>query len=188
MIDSAANVQTVTTYLNWIKNGHAERRRSSAWAGAARRSARRRPRSSSRGTGCTRTCSRLPGVRFRVYPMIRNKQHGNLAFTVSYSMGKYSPNKAAAWTLLRYLPVGAGQACGVEDSGFLPSRSDVKAPSGRADFIKEAPCRSAVAVRQRLGPVDTTSREGAGEGLRGRPDGRADAAEHRPADQGDPGS
>jgi ABC-type glycerol-3-phosphate transport system substrate-binding protein len=71
--------------------------------------------------------------------MIRNKQRGNLSFTVSYSMSKFSPNKAAGWKLLRFLTGRTGQAVWSKNSGFLPSRNDVKAPPGRANFVKEAP-------------------------------------------------
>jgi multiple sugar transport system substrate-binding protein len=71
--------------------------------------------------------------------MIRNKARGNLSFTVSYSIGKASKNKAAAWRLLRYLVGRNGQAVWSKNSGFLPSRSDVKAPTGRGAFVAEAP-------------------------------------------------
>ena len=64
---------------------------------------------------------------------------GNLGFTASYSIGKDSPNKKAAWRLLRFLVGKQGQAVWAKNSGFLPSRSDVSAPAGRANFLREAP-------------------------------------------------
>jgi multiple sugar transport system substrate-binding protein len=79
-----------------------------------------------------------PNVPFRVFRMIRGRARGNLAFTVSYSIGRHSRNKAAAWTLLRYLVGRQGMAVWTRNSGFLPSRRDVRPPAGRANFIREA--------------------------------------------------
>ena len=42
-----------------------------------------------------------PKTRYGVFPMVKDKTGGNLAFTVSYSMAKDAKNKDAAWTLLR---------------------------------------------------------------------------------------
>jgi ABC-type glycerol-3-phosphate transport system substrate-binding protein len=78
-------------------------------------------------------------VPFTVYSMIRNKQPGNLSFTVSYSIGKFSKNKNAAWRLIRFLAGPNGMRVWTRNAGFLPSRSDVKPPAGRAVFLKEAP-------------------------------------------------
>jgi multiple sugar transport system substrate-binding protein len=44
--------------------------------------------------------STYPAVHYGIFPMIKQKTGGNLAFTVSYSLAKDSPNKQAAWTLL----------------------------------------------------------------------------------------
>ena len=81
----------------------------------------------------------FPSVRFRVDPMLRARQRGNLSFTVSYSMSRFSRNKQAAWSLLRFLTGKNGQRVWSRNSGFLPSRNDVSPPSGRANFIREAP-------------------------------------------------
>ena len=80
-----------------------------------------------------------PNTRFAVYPMVQNRARGNLAFTVSYSIGKESDNKAAAWRLLRFLVGKQGQGVWTKNSGFLPSRNDVAAPAGRGNFLREAP-------------------------------------------------
>ena len=81
-----------------------------ARAGAARRSARRRRRLPSRATGCSRRWRPSRGVKFTTAPLPMVKKHGNLAFTVSYSMAKDSKNKPAAWELLKYLVGQAGHA------------------------------------------------------------------------------
>ena len=84
----------------------------------------------------------FPSVRFGVYPMLRNKSQGNLGFTVSYSIGKTSTNKQAAWRLLRFLVGKQGQKVWTKNSGFLPSRSDVAPAAGRANFVRQAPYTS----------------------------------------------
>jgi multiple sugar transport system substrate-binding protein len=140
VIDSAANVQTVTTYLNWIKNGQAKTpaQLGVGWCGEAL--GKEKAAIIFEGNWVYSYMQKdFPSVRFRVDPMIRNKQRGNLSFTVSYSMSKFSPNKAAGWKLLRFLTGRTGQAVWSKNSGFLPSRNDVKAPAGRANFVKEAP-------------------------------------------------
>lgn len=83
--------------------------------------------------------STYPNTRYGVFPMIGQKTGGNLAFTVSYSMGKDAKNKPAAWTLLSWLTSQAGQKLWVSKGLALPSRSDVKAIGGRTAFLKAAP-------------------------------------------------
>jgi multiple sugar transport system substrate-binding protein len=70
--------------------------------------------------------------------MIKDKNGGNLAFTVSYSMAKDAKNKDAAWTLLSWLTGKQGQTLWVSKGLALPSRSDVKAIGGRANFLNQA--------------------------------------------------
>src|SRR5262249_15845747 len=45
----------------------------------------------------------FPGVGYKIYAMPKGKTRGNLGFTVSYSMSRFSKNKPAAWTLLSFL-------------------------------------------------------------------------------------
>ena len=59
-------------------------------------------------------------MRFGINPMVRTKARGNLGFTASYSIGKDSSNKQAAWRLLRFLVGKQGQAALVKKLGFLP--------------------------------------------------------------------
>lgn len=81
----------------------------------------------------------FPNTSFKVYPMLRNKAKGNLGFTVSYSIGKFSKNKQAAWRLVRFLVGTRGMGIWVQNVGYLPSRTDVKAKTGRGIFLQEAP-------------------------------------------------
>jgi multiple sugar transport system substrate-binding protein len=83
--------------------------------------------------------STYPGVQYKIFPMIKNKDGGNLAFTVSYSMSKDAKDKTASWTLLSWLTSQAGQKLWVSKGLALPSRSDVKAIGGREAFLSAAP-------------------------------------------------
>jgi multiple sugar transport system substrate-binding protein len=83
--------------------------------------------------------STYPKVSYGIFPMIKDKTGGNLAFTVSYSMAKDSPNKAAAWTLLSWLVGKQGQTLWMSKGLALPSRKDVKAVGGRQNFLAAAP-------------------------------------------------
>ena len=80
-----------------------------------------------------------PNVRYQTNAMVRGKQAGNLAFTVSYSIAKDSKKKAAAWTFLVYLTGRQGMATWTSKGLALPSRSDVKPVAGRAPFLTQAP-------------------------------------------------
>jgi multiple sugar transport system substrate-binding protein len=139
VIDSPRNVQTVTQYLNWIRTGNARTPAQLGvdWCGEALGKAKAAV--IFEGNWVYGYMQKdFPSVRFRVDPMIRNRQKGNLSFTVSYSMSRFSRNKAAGWRLLQFLTGPNGQRVWTQNSGFLPSRRDVKAPPGRANFIREA--------------------------------------------------
>jgi multiple sugar transport system substrate-binding protein len=81
----------------------------------------------------------FPDVKYRIYPMLRQRAEGNLAFTVSYSIGKDSKNKTAAWKLLTFLTGPVGMRTWTSGGIALPSRSDVKVPPGRDALVKAAP-------------------------------------------------
>jgi multiple sugar transport system substrate-binding protein len=83
--------------------------------------------------------STYPNVQYGVFPMIKGKTGGNLAFTVSYSMAKDAQNKPAAWTLLSWLTSKQGQTIWMSKGLALPSRKDVKAIGGRQAFLSAAP-------------------------------------------------
>jgi multiple sugar transport system substrate-binding protein len=81
----------------------------------------------------------FPQVKFSVGPMVKGKVNANLGFTVSYSMGKDSQNKPAAWTLLSWLTGKPGMTLWMSKGLALPSRTDVKAVGGRAPFLAAGP-------------------------------------------------
>jgi len=140
VINSPRNVQTVTQYLNWLRSGNARTpgQLGVGWCGEAL--GKEKAAVIFEGNwvyGYMR--NDFPNVRFRVDPMIRNRQRGNLSFTVSYSMSRFSRNKEAGWRLLSFLTGRSGQRVWSRNSGFLPSRKDVAPPSGRVNFIGEAP-------------------------------------------------
>lgn len=83
--------------------------------------------------------STYPNVHYGVRPMIKGKENGNLAFTVSWSMGKDSQNKQAAWTVLSWLVGKQGEKLWMSKGLALSPRSDVKSIGGRGPFLAAAP-------------------------------------------------
>jgi multiple sugar transport system substrate-binding protein len=80
-----------------------------------------------------------PATKYEIFPMIKNRAGGNLAFTVSYSMAKDSKNKAAAWTLLSWLVGKQGEKLWMSKGLALSPRSDVATIGGRKPFLADAP-------------------------------------------------
>jgi multiple sugar transport system substrate-binding protein len=80
----------------------------------------------------------FPGVKYTISPLPKGKVNGNLGFTVSYSIGKNTSNKKAAWTLLTYLVGKQGMHLWTAQGIALPSRKDVAVPKGRSAFLKQA--------------------------------------------------
>jgi multiple sugar transport system substrate-binding protein len=80
----------------------------------------------------------FPGTAYKTYVLPKGKTRGNLGFTVSYSMSRFSSNKPAAWTLLSFLTGKQGMKIWTSKGLALPSRSDVKAISGRSSLLKQA--------------------------------------------------
>jgi multiple sugar transport system substrate-binding protein len=104
--------------------------------------------------------STFPDVKFTTQQMLMNKQHGNLAFTVSYSMAKDSGNKDAAWQLIRYLTGKAGMKTWTSKGLALPSRKDVKPVAGRQPFLADAPAARPWQFAPRFSQViDTANNE-----------------------------
>jgi multiple sugar transport system substrate-binding protein len=140
VLNSPQNRATLNTYLGWLKSGLAQTpaQLGVGWCGEA--IGKEKAAIVFEGNWIYGYLQKdFPNVRFAVYPMVRNKARGNLSFTTSYSMGKQSQNKQAAWRLLRFLVGKQGQATWTKNSGYLPSRSDVTPPAGRANFLREAP-------------------------------------------------
>ena len=141
VINSPQNRVTLNTYLGWLRSGLGQTpaQLGVGWCGEA--IGKEKAAIVFEGNWIYGYLQKdFPSVRFAVYPMVRTaKGRGNLGFTVSYSMGKDSPNKKAAWQLLRFLVGKQGQSVWVKNSGYLPGRNDVTAPPGRANFLREAP-------------------------------------------------
>jgi multiple sugar transport system substrate-binding protein len=140
VVNSRANLATVTTYIGWLRSGLAQTpaQLGVSWCGEAL--GKEKASIIFEGNWLTDYMhTTFPSVKYKTYPMVRNKTRGNLAFTASYSIAKDSKHKKQAFQMLKYLTGPAGMKVWVRTSGFLPSRSDVKPPSGRAIFLKEAP-------------------------------------------------
>ncbi|MFL6011206.1 MAG: extracellular solute-binding protein [Gaiellaceae bacterium] len=80
----------------------------------------------------------FPGMKYTISPMPKGKVNGNLGFTVSYSIGKDTKNKKAAFALLSYLTGKQGMRLWTQQGVELPSRKDVPVPKGRSAFLKQA--------------------------------------------------
>src|SRR5919201_1645868 len=80
----------------------------------------------------------FPNVKYTISPLPKGKVNGNLGFTVSYSIGKNTKNKKAAFTLLSYLVGKQGMGLWTQQGIALPARSDVKVPAGRGALMKQA--------------------------------------------------
>jgi multiple sugar transport system substrate-binding protein len=80
----------------------------------------------------------FPNLGYTISPLPKGKANGNLGFTVSYSIGKNTKNKNAAWTLLSYLVGPKGMHLWTQQGIALPSRKDVPVPAGRSAFLKQA--------------------------------------------------
>ena len=78
------------------------------------------------------------GVGYKTYILPRGKARGNLSFTVSYSMSRFSKNKKAAWKLLSFLTGKTGMRIWTSKGLALPSRNDVKPVAGRGQLLQAA--------------------------------------------------
>jgi len=140
IVNSPANQTAVSTYINWLKSGIAQTpaQLGVGWCGEAL--GKEKASIIFEGNWVTSFMSETyPKVTWKAVPMIQNKSRGNLGFTVSYSIAKDSKHKQAAFTLLKYLGGTTGMRIWTQAVGYLPSRSDIKPPSGRSVYLKEAP-------------------------------------------------
>jgi multiple sugar transport system substrate-binding protein len=138
-IDSAAATAAMNFYVGLIKQGLADipAKLSVGWCGEAL--GKQKAAIIFEGNWLFPfMSSTFPDVHFATERMLMQKTHGNLAFTVSYSMAKDSSNKDAAWQLLRYLVSKPGMKTWTSKGLALPSRSDVKPVAGRAPFLQDA--------------------------------------------------
>jgi multiple sugar transport system substrate-binding protein len=137
-LTSKANVQAVNFYVGLIKNGLAYTPPAGSWCGQE--------------LGESHAAiifegnwvlpympSQYPNTHFSVAPMVKNKQQGNLAFTVSWSIAKSDRNKAAAWKVLSWLVGKQGEKIWMSKGLALSPRKDVPSIGGRKPFLAAAP-------------------------------------------------
>jgi multiple sugar transport system substrate-binding protein len=140
IVNTPANITAVSTYLGWLKSGIAQTpaQLGVGWCGEGL--GKEKASIIFEGNWLTSFMTdTYPAVKWRAVPMVMNKQRGNLGFTVSYSIARDSKHKPQAFTLLRYLDGITGQRIWTQAVGYLPSRSDVPPPAGRAVYLAEAP-------------------------------------------------
>jgi multiple sugar transport system substrate-binding protein len=137
-VTSKANAAAVTFYVGLLKSGLAYTPPAGSWCGQEL------------GQGHAAIIfegnwvlpymkSTYPNTHYGVSPMVHGKQQGNLAFTVSWSMGKDSPNKQAAWTVLSWLVGKQGEKLWMSKGLALSPRKDVPSIGGRGPFLAAAP-------------------------------------------------
>ena len=80
----------------------------------------------------------FPSVGYKTYILPKGKTRGNLGFTVSYSMSRFSKNKKAAWKLLSFLTGKTGMRIWTSKGLALPARNDVKPVAGRGQLLQAA--------------------------------------------------
>jgi len=139
IVNSPANNTTVSTYIGWLKSGIAQTpaQLGVGWCGEAL--GKEKASIIFEGNWVTSYLNEtFPKLKWKTTAMVKNKSRGNLGFTVSYSIAKDSKHKAQAFTLLRYLEGTTGMRIWTQAVGYLPSRSDITPPAGRAVFLKEA--------------------------------------------------
>jgi multiple sugar transport system substrate-binding protein len=79
-----------------------------------------------------------PGVKYAWAPMPKGKQQATLGFTVSYSIGKESAHKQAAWVLLSYLTGPDGMKLWTQGGVANPTRTDVPPAPGKDVLVQGA--------------------------------------------------
>jgi multiple sugar transport system substrate-binding protein len=138
-LTSNANVQAVKFYVGLLKSGLAYSPPSGSWCGQEL------------GQGNAAIVfegnwllpymhSTYPNTNYRVAPMVHNKAQGNLAFTVSWSIAKSNPHKAAAWKVLSWLVGKKGEKIWMSKGLALSPRKDVPSKTvGRGPFLQAAP-------------------------------------------------
>ena len=122
VINSPQNRATLTTYLGWLKSGLAtcSAQLGVGWCGEAI-GGKEKAAIVFEGNWIYGYLQKdFPTVRFGINPMVRAKARGNLGFTASYSIGKDSPNKKAAWRLLRFLVGKQGRRSGRRTPAICP--------------------------------------------------------------------
>ena len=140
IVNTAANNGAVATYFGWIQSGIARTpaQLGMGWCGEAL--GKEKASIAFEGNWVTSFMKdTFPNVKYTTHPMVHNRARGNLGFDVSWSIAKDSKKKAAALTLFRFLEGPVGMKVWTGNVGYLPSRTDVKPPPGRAPFLKEAP-------------------------------------------------
>jgi multiple sugar transport system substrate-binding protein len=140
VVNTAANNGAIGTYFGWIQSGIARTpaQLGMGWCGEAL--GKEKASIAFEGNWVTSFMhDTYPNVKYTTHAMVHNRARGNLGFDVSWSIAKDSKNKAAALTLFKFLEGPVGMKVWTGNVGYLPSRSDVAPPPGRAAYLKEAP-------------------------------------------------
>ena len=135
-IDSPESVAAIDYYLKFIqdKTGKTPAQLGSSWCGEA--FGKKQVAIAFEGNWMVSALDNdFPDTKYKIAELPQGKQKGNLAFTVSYSIGADSKNKDAAWVLLQYLAGTEGMAKWTSLGLALPARDDVQPAAGRDALV-----------------------------------------------------
>lgn len=138
-LDSAETKQALNWYVGLVKDGLAATpdKLGSGWCGEALGKGKAAIVFEGNWLVPAMT-DQYPSVKYAIYPLVKGKQAGNLAFTNAYGMAADSKNKSAAWALIQYLNGPDGMKVWTSKGLALPSRSDVPPVQGRTVFTDQA--------------------------------------------------
>jgi multiple sugar transport system substrate-binding protein len=138
-VDSDATKKAVTWYLDLFKNGYGVRAKDLGddWCGTSL-GKKKAAMIFEGGWLDPFMKSTYPNVKYAWAPLPKGVQEANLGFTTSYSIGKDSANKDAAWVLLTYLTGPEGMKLWTQGGVANPSRKDVTPPAGKEVLVQGA--------------------------------------------------
>lgn len=139
LIDSAATRQAVGWYLDLFRTGLAKSDKDLGvqWCGEAL--GRQKAAMIFEGGWLDSFMQgSYPGVKYTWAPMPKGRQQATLGFTVSYSIGKESAHKQAAWVLLSYLTGPDGMKLWTQGGVANPTRTDVPPAPGKDVLVQGA--------------------------------------------------
>ncbi|MDQ6919027.1 MAG: extracellular solute-binding protein [Candidatus Dormibacteraeota bacterium] len=139
LIDSPATKDAITFYMNLYKQGLAKTPSDMGvdWPGKAL-GEQKTAIVFEGGWLDSFMAGTYPNIKYGWMEMPKGKQKATLGFTVSFSIGKESPNKKGAWVLDSYLTGAEGMKLYTSGGVANPSRKDVGAPPGKEVLVQSA--------------------------------------------------
>jgi len=139
LIDSTATKDAITFYMNLYKQGLAKTPSDLGvdWPGKAL-GEQKSAIVFEGGWLDSYMAGTYPAIKYGWMEMPKGKQKATLGFTVSFSIGKDSPNKKGAWVLETFLTGADGMKLYTSGGVANPSRKDVPASPGKEILVQSA--------------------------------------------------